>query len=97
MIVVEVVVVAAVLFAVAAVAAGRGGVMAEAERDRSDLRLPPPETPMRAEDVRRVRLGLSFRGYTMSEVDTVLDRLAAELAERDAMITELSRQPQAGE
>lgn len=97
MIVVEVVVVAAVLFAVAAVAAGRGGVMSDAERDRSDLHLPPAGTPVRAEDVRQVRLGLSFRGYTMSEVDTVLERLAGELAERDAAIAELSRQHQAGE
>ena len=39
----------------------------------------PAEGPLRAEDLRRVRFSLAFRGYRMSEVDALLDRLAGEL------------------
>ncbi|WP_104166020.1 DivIVA domain-containing protein [Arthrobacter sp. SX1312] len=53
--------------------------------------LPPvllPEHPS-APDVDAVRFGLGLRGYRMDQVDEVLDRLAAALAERDAVIGEL--------
>ncbi|WP_043441007.1 DivIVA domain-containing protein [Arthrobacter sp. L77] len=53
--------------------------------------LPPvllPEQPC-APDVDAVRFGLGLRGYRMDQVDEVLDRLAAALAERDAVIGEL--------
>ncbi|WP_247826662.1 DivIVA domain-containing protein [Arthrobacter antioxidans] len=53
--------------------------------------LPPvllPEKPS-APDVDAVRFGLGLRGYRMDQVDEVLDRLAAALAERDAVIGEL--------
>jgi DivIVA domain-containing protein len=36
---------------------------------------------LRAEDLRQVRFPLAFRGYRMSEVDALLDRLADQLAE----------------
>jgi DivIVA domain-containing protein len=37
------------------------------------------DRPVRAEDLRRVRFPLAFRGYRMAEVDALLDRLAAQL------------------
>ncbi|MEE1927726.1 DivIVA domain-containing protein [Streptomyces sp. TRM 70351] len=49
----------------------------------------PPERPVGRADVAALRLPLALRGYRMSEVDDALDRLAAELAERDARIAEL--------
>lgn len=78
----------AVLGVVAVVATGRGGAMADAEHDRSPRgELPPGE--VRREDIDGLRFSLGFRGYRMSEVDDILDRLAAELAERDRRIAEL--------
>jgi DivIVA domain-containing protein len=53
--------------------------------------LPPvllPDAPS-AQDVDAIRFGLGLRGYRMDQVDEVLDRLAAALEERDAVITEL--------
>jgi len=38
----------------------------------------PAEGPLGADDLRRVRFSLAFRGYRMSEVDALLDRLARE-------------------
>jgi DivIVA domain-containing protein len=66
-----------VLGGVAVVAAGRGTPMAEAYDDRPDA-VVPAEGPLAADDLRRVRFSLAFRGYRMSEVDALLDRLAAE-------------------
>jgi DivIVA domain-containing protein len=60
------------------VAAGRGGSMAESFDDRPDVRV-PADGPLSAADLRRVRFTTAFRGYRMSEVDTLLDRLATEL------------------
>lgn len=62
---------------VALLAAGRGAPMTEATRDRLEPEL-PVEGPLGAEDLRRVRFSLAFRGYRMSEVDALLDRLAGE-------------------
>ena len=87
-IVLEVLLVAAVLFAVAAVAAGRGGALADPPRDAADTGL-PVDRPLRAEDVETLRFGLALRGYRMAQVDEALDRLAAELADRDARLAEL--------
>src|SRR3954447_8688297 len=69
-----------VMGGVAAVAAGRGAPMSRAYDDRPDA-LVPRDGPLRAEDVRRVRFSLAFRGYRMSEVDALLDRLARQLDE----------------
>jgi DivIVA domain-containing protein len=74
------VVIVVVLGAVAVVAAGRGGSMAEVYDDRPDSRV-QADGPLRAEDLRRVRFTTAFRGYRMSEVDALLDRLARELEE----------------
>ncbi len=64
--------------ACAVVAAGLGGSMSETYDDRPDARV-QAEGPLTAEDIRRVRLTTAFRGYRMSEVDTLLARLADEL------------------
>lgn len=64
--------------AVAVVAAGRGGSMAEVYDDRPDARV-QAEGPLTAEDLRRVRFTTALRGYRMSEVDALLERLATEL------------------
>jgi len=71
----------AVLFATAVVATRADPLLADAPPDRPDLALPPgPLTPA---DVAAVRFSLAPRGYRMDEVDAVLARLAAELADRD--------------
>lgn len=66
--------------AVAVVAAGMGGSMAEVYDDRPDSRV-QAEGPLTGDDLRRVRFTTAFRGYRMSEVDTLLARLADELDE----------------
>lgn len=70
------------LGAVAVVAAGSGASLAEVYDDRPDARV-QADGPLRGEDLRQVRFTTAFRGYRMSEVDSLLDRLAAELELRD--------------
>jgi DivIVA domain-containing protein len=65
---------------VAALAAGRGQPLAPTYDDRPDA-VVPATGPLSATDVRRVRFSLAFRGYRMSEVDELLDRLARQLEE----------------
>jgi DivIVA domain-containing protein len=72
-------IIVAVMGAVAVVASGRGGSMAETFDDRPDSRV-QADGPLTAADLRSVRFSTAFRGYRMSEVDSLLDRLAAELA-----------------
>jgi DivIVA domain-containing protein len=67
-----------VMGVVAVVAAGRGGSLAEVYDDRPDSRV-PADAPLTAADLRRVRFTTAWRGYRMSEVDALLDRLSAEL------------------
>ncbi len=66
------------LGAVAVVAAGWGTPMTEEYDDRPDA-VVPADRPLEADDLRRVRFSLAFRGYRASEVDTLLDRLASEM------------------
>ncbi|GHA72757.1 DivIVA domain-containing protein [Streptomyces termitum] len=49
----------------------------------------PLGRPVDRGDVESLRLPVTARGYRMEDVDDVLDRLGAELAERDARIAEL--------
>lgn len=70
------------LGAVAAAAAGRTGSMPESFDDRLDARL--PAGPVTAEALRGLRLPLALRGYRMSEVDALLERLTTQLAEAEA-------------
>ena len=65
------------LGAIAVVASGRGAPMERAYDDRPDA-VVPAEGPLSGADLRRVRFSLAFRGYRMSEVDALLDRLAVE-------------------
>jgi DivIVA domain-containing protein len=62
---------------IAVIAAGRGAPLAPAYDDRPDATV-PAEGVLGAQDLRRVRFSLAFRGYRMSEVDALLDRLARE-------------------
>lgn len=63
---------------VAVIASGRGGSMAEVYDDRADSRV-QADTLLTAHDLRTVRFTTAFRGYRMSEVDALLERLSAEL------------------
>lgn len=87
-----VVVVAAVALAVVGSGDGRGGPasggLADAHPDVLDEPL-PGERPVGRAEVDALRLPVALRGYRMEQVDDVLDRLGAELAERDARIAEL--------
>lgn len=65
------------LGAIAVIASGRGTPMEQAYDDRPDA-VVPAEGPLSGDDLRRVRFSLAFRGYRMSEVDALLDRLATE-------------------
>lgn len=79
----------AVLGAAAIVAAGGLGSMpAEPVRDvfRQDL---PTDRPLSGADLGRMRFGVTLRGYSMSQVDDLLDRLSTELTERDSSIAGL--------
>ena len=80
-----------VLFAAAVLSTREGPVLAEAPQDLPDLRL--PDGALQPADVEQVRFSLAPRGYRMSEVDAVLDRLAAELAERDRRLAQLGADP----
>ncbi|MFE7773874.1 DivIVA domain-containing protein [Streptomyces sp. NPDC057445] len=85
-----VVVVAAVTLAV--VGGGETAVLPEAAPEQ--LVDPLPQTrPVDRADIEALRLPVAPRGYRMADVDEVLDRLGAELAERDARIAELESAP----
>jgi DivIVA domain-containing protein len=73
----------AVMGVTAVVASGRFGSMAEVYDDRPDSRV-PADGPLRATDLQEVRFTTALRGYRMSEVDALLDRLAGELRERES-------------
>ncbi|MFI1013981.1 hypothetical protein [Streptomyces sp. NPDC020965] len=81
-----VVVVGAVTLAV--VGGGDSAALPEVAPER--LVDPLPETrPVGRADIEELRLPVVVRGYRMVDVDDVLVRLGAELAERDARIAEL--------
>ncbi len=77
----EIFVVAAVVFGVVGWGLGGVGGLRPAPPDSGDLGLPPGRLGPGAID--RTRFGLAFRGYRMVEVDRVLDRLRDEVAERE--------------
>jgi DivIVA domain-containing protein len=68
---------------IAVVAAGWGTPMAEVYDDRPDVDV-PADRPLTGADLRKVRFSLALRGYRMSEVDALLDRVAAQLELREA-------------
>ena len=65
---------------IALLAAGKGAPLAEVYDDRPDA-VVPADGQLSADDLRRVRFSLAFRGYRMTEVDALLDRLAQERQE----------------
>lgn len=71
----------AVLFTASALLTTDRPLLADAPPDTADVGL--PEGPLQPEDVAQLRFALAPRGYRMSEVDDVLERVVAELAERD--------------
>ncbi|ADB34517.1 hypothetical protein Kfla_5507 [Kribbella flavida DSM 17836] len=76
--------------AVAVVASGRWGQMSTAYDDRPDASVPARQV-LSSDDIARTRFGVGLRGYRMDEVDTLLERLAREVAERDRRIADLER------
>ncbi len=67
--------------AVAVVAAGRGEPLGPAYDDRPDVRL-PAQGPVTGEHLRAIRFNTALRGYRASEVDALLERLAAQLDDK---------------
>ncbi|MDX6360527.1 MAG: hypothetical protein QOH37_3581 [Nocardioidaceae bacterium] len=68
---------------IAVVASGRGTPMSPSYDDAHDA-LVPAHGPITADDLRRIRFPLAFRGYRMAEVDALLQRLAEERDDLDA-------------
>jgi DivIVA domain-containing protein len=84
--------VAAVVFLLAAVVFGRGEELAPLAPGASPTRLPAED--ITGEDIQGVRFQLVLRGYKMSEVDWVLRRLGGELDELRAKVAELEARQQ---
>jgi DivIVA domain-containing protein len=63
---------------VAVVAAGRGAPLARVYDDRPDA-VVPEGRPLTGSDLQEVRFSTALRGYRASEVDALLERLAAQL------------------
>lgn len=89
--VLEILLAAAVVFAIVAFAAGRVEGMAPAPPDSSPR--PLPDGALQPEQLPELRFGLAFRGYRMADVDAFIERVGVELAERDAEIERLRRTP----
>lgn len=82
MIVLFALLIVAVVALVGAVAVGWGGSMPEPTSDGKPFGL--PETPLQAADLDGLRFAVVARGYRMDQVDSVLDRISADLTDRDA-------------
>lgn len=94
---IAVVIVAALGVAAVAAAGGLGGMAKEPVRDvyRQDL---PDDRRLVSADIHGLRFGTALRGYSMDQVDDILDRLAREIGERDELIAQLrGSQPLAAE
>ena len=76
--------------AVAVVASGRWGAMSTAYDDRPDMTVPARQA-LTSTDIESARFAVGLRGYRMDEVDTLLERVAKEVAERDRRIADLER------
>jgi DivIVA domain-containing protein len=63
---------------VVVVASGLGAPLARAYDDRPDA-VVPADRPLTGADLRAVRFSTAVRGYHVSEVDALLERLAAQL------------------
>jgi DivIVA domain-containing protein len=83
-------VVAAVFGAIAWVAAGRGGGLDDPRQDRPEPVL-AEDRQLGRDDIDGARFAVAFRGYRMDQVDRLLDRLAAEIDQRDRLIADLTQ------
>ena len=72
-----------VIGALVVLAVARGEHLRPTDDDRREVSLPTGR-PLRSTDLDEVRFTTALRGYRMSEVDALVARLAAELAEREA-------------
>jgi DivIVA domain-containing protein len=81
---------------IALVAAGRGAPLSDVYDDRPDASV-PASGPLAADDLRRVRFSLAFRGYRQSEVDALLDRLASERERTDPVDEQPATDPGRGD
>lgn len=81
------VLVAAVVYLLAAVVFGRGEELPPLPSGASPTRL--PSAHVSGDDVREVRFQQALRGYKMSEVDWVMARMATELDALHARVAEL--------
>ncbi len=77
-----VVLIVVLIGAVAVVASGRGGALAEVYDDRPDSTMPAGR-PLTADDLREMRFSTAVRGYRMDEVDALLARLQVDLLARE--------------
>jgi DivIVA domain-containing protein len=86
--------VALVVVGAAAYVVGRvdGGEPEPGDRPGDGL----PSGRLEPDDLRRARFGVGLRGYRMTEVDAVLQRLAGELAARDAELAAARAAPDEG-
>ncbi len=89
------VLVAAVVFLLASILFGRGEELPALPQGASPTRL--PESGVTAEDLRTVRFQQVVRGYKMSEVDWVLERVGDELEELRDRVAELEAELEAQE
>jgi DivIVA domain-containing protein len=83
-------VVAVVALGVAAMAAAGGMGQMSKNPVHDTYRQDLPDGPLSPEDIRSLRFGVTLRGYAMAQVDDVLERLAREIAEKDAAIAALT-------
>ena len=84
--------VAVVALGVAAVVASGGGGSMAKDPVRDTYADTLPEGRFDGPALRQLRFGVALRGYAMDQVDTVLDRLAADLEARDVRIARLEAQ-----
>jgi DivIVA domain-containing protein len=82
--------VAAVVFLLVSVLFGRGEELPPLPPGASPTRLPSEDVT--ADDVSRVKFQMVLRGYKMSEVDWVLQRLGTEVDGLRARVAELEEQ-----
>jgi hypothetical protein len=64
------------------------GLQFKTERDQRPFELPTDRRMVR-EDLDRLRIPVSLRGYRFAETDDLIDRLAAEIVVRDEEIARL--------
>jgi DivIVA domain-containing protein len=78
-----------VVLAIAAITVllvGSGSTLSDVYEDRPDRTIPVGR-PLTADDLSEIRFTTAMRGYRMDEVDALVDRLRADLLQREAAAT----------